>query len=63
MNFTKKGKSGPNLQQAKFEKLNCGPVDLDGSRLRVLRTSQGSLFSTKTQKGSGGSFVNHQGSK
>ena len=39
--------------------LNCGQVDLDGFRLRVLRTSEGSLFGAKTQKGSGGSFANH----
>ena len=44
-----------------LKNLNCGPTDLDGSRLRVLRTSQRSLFGTKTQRDSGGSFVNHQG--
>ena len=63
MDFTKNGKSGPNLQRANFEILNCGQVDLYGSRLRILRTSQGSLFGTKTQRGSSGFFVNHQGPK
>ena len=63
MYFTKNGKSGPNLQQQNLKILNCGQVDLDGSRLRVLRTSQGSLFGSKTQKGSGGSFVNQLGPK
>ena len=46
-----------------LKNLNCGQVDLDGSRLGVLGTSQRSLFGTKTQKGSGGSFVNHLGPK
>ena len=34
-----------------LKNLNCGQVDLDGSRLRVLRTSQRSLFGTKNSKG------------
>ena len=43
--------------------LNCGRVDLDGSRMGELRTSQRSWFEIKTQKVSGTSFVNHQGPK
>ena len=43
--------------------LNCGRVDLDGSRLGVLRTSQRSWFGIKTQKELGTSFVNHLGPK
>ena len=61
MNFTKICKAGSNSQKHILKNLNCGLADLDGSRLRVLRTSQGSLFGAKTQKGSGGSFVNRQG--
>ena len=38
-------------------------MDLDGSRLGVLRTSQRSWFEIKTQKGFGTSFVNHLGPK
>mgnify|MGYP005817156881 CR=1 FL=1 len=36
-------------------------MDLDGSRLGVLRTSQRSWFEIKTQKDSGTSFVDHLG--
>ena len=38
-------------------------MDLDGSRLRVLRTSHRSWFGVRTQKKFGTSFVNHLGSK
>ena len=55
MNFTKNGKSGPNLQQANFEKFELG---ISGSWLRVLRTSQRSLFGVNTQRENGSSFVN-----
>ena len=44
------------------QRARYGPADLDGSRLRVLRTSQGSLFGIKSQKETSSSFVNHQGS-
>ena len=43
--------------------LNCGRVDLDGSRLWVLRTSQRSWFEIKTQREKDTSFVNHLGPK
>jgi hypothetical protein len=33
-----------------LKNLNCGPAALDGSRLRVLRTSQRNLFGTNTQR-------------
>ena len=39
--------------------LNCGRVDLDGSRLGVLRTSHRSWFEIKTQREIDTSFVNH----
>ena len=43
--------------------LNCGRVDLNGSRLWVLRTSQRSWFEIKTQREGDTSFVNHLGQK
>ena len=46
-----------------LKNLNWRPVDLHGSWLRVLRTSQGNLFGGKTQRRTSGSFVNLQGSK
>ena len=46
-----------------LKNLNCGRVDLDGSRLGVLSTSQRSWFGIKTQMKSCTSFVNHLGPK
>ena len=43
--------------------LNWRPVDLHGSWLRALRTSQGNLFGGQTQSRIGSSFENLQGSK
>ena len=43
--------------------LNCGRVDLDGSRFGVLRTSQRSWFEIKNQREIDTSFVNHLGPK
>ena len=63
MNFTKICKSGSTGSKHILKNLNYGPVDLDVSWLMVLRTSQRSLFGTKTRRDSGGSFVNHLGPK
>ena len=63
MNFTKMMNLVQNCSGQIMKYLNCGRVDLDGSRLGVLRTSQRSWFGIKTRKKSGTSFVNHIGPK
>ena len=63
MNFTKMMNLVQNCSGKIMKYLNCGRVDLDGSRLGVLRTSQGSLFEIKTQNENGTPFVNHLGPK
>ena len=59
MNFTKFGKSGPNLQRLNFEKFENRRMDQDGSGLWVQRTIQESWFGIKTQRQSGTCFENH----
>jgi len=49
MNFTKFGKSGPNLQRLILKNLKRGGVDQDGSGLWMLRTIQENWFEVKTQ--------------
>ena len=61
MNFTKNDEPGPNLQRLNFENFEKRRVDLDGSRLWVLRTIQRSWFEIKTQRNLGTSFVEHLG--
>ena len=61
MNFTKNDEPGPNLQRLNFENFEKRRVDLDGSRLWVLRTIQRSWFEIKTQRKLGTSFVEHLG--
>ena len=59
MNFTKFGKSGPNLQRLNLKNLKREGVDQDGSGLWVQRTFQESWFGIKTQRQSGTCFENH----
>ena len=61
MNFIKNDESGPNLQRLKLENFEKRRVNLDGSRLGVLKTIQRSWFEIKTQRKSGTSFVKHLG--
>ena len=63
MNFTKMMNLVQNCSGQILKYLNCGRVDLDGSRLCVLRTSQRSWFEIKTQRETDTSFVNHLGPK
>ena len=63
MNFTKFGKSGPNLQRLIFKNLKREGVDQDGSGLWVQRTIQESWFEVKTQMQKGTCFEKLSGSK